>query len=226
MHKRPKHSSWLAALPVRHNQRSSLSRSQSGFSPARLFQSALTKTAFIGLLCGLTLAAGCALSPASHSKASDGGSAKLGLKAGPTASSELISQILAADELFFAAMFDKNDAETLTSLVTDDFEFFHDKFGQIANSRDEFVEKMRQQFEMQKQGTNFRARRELVRDSVAVYPLNNYGALQMGIHRFYAVSPGEPDRLTETGRFTTVWKMENGQWRIARALSYDHVLAK
>ncbi len=37
---------------------------------------------------------------------------------------------------------------------------------------------------------------------------------------------GEPDRLTETGQFTIVWKEEDGRWKLARALSFDHVLAQ
>jgi hypothetical protein len=59
-----------------------------------------------------------------------------------------------------------------------------------------------------------------------VYPLNKYGAIQIGTHRFYAIQQGKPDRLTETGQFTHVWKEENGQWRLARVLSYDHQLAQ
>jgi hypothetical protein len=59
-----------------------------------------------------------------------------------------------------------------------------------------------------------------------VYALNNYGAIQIGTHTFYAVQKDKPDRLTETGLFTHVWQEENGQWKLARVLSYDHVLAQ
>ena len=59
-----------------------------------------------------------------------------------------------------------------------------------------------------------------------MYPINNYGAIETGTHRFYAVKNGEPDRLTETSQFTHLWKEENGQWRLARVLSYDHELAE
>jgi ketosteroid isomerase-like protein len=61
---------------------------------------------------------------------------------------------------------------------------------------------------------------------MAVYPLNNYGAIQVGIHRFYAIAEGKKDQLTETGRFTQVWKKEDGKWKLARVLSYDHKLAE
>ena len=49
--------------------------------------------------------------------------------------------------------------------------------------------------------------------------------LEIGTHTFYAVKSGAPDRLTETGQFTHYWT-ENGQWKLSRVLSYDHVLAK
>jgi hypothetical protein len=59
-----------------------------------------------------------------------------------------------------------------------------------------------------------------------MYPINNYGAIEVGTHRFYAIKKGQTDRETETGQFTLVWKEEDGQWRLARALSYDHQLAE
>ena len=62
--------------------------------------------------------------------------------------------------------------------------------------------------------------------TLRVYPVNNYGAIATGTHEFFAVKAGEPDRLTETGQFTIVWKEEDGRWKLARALSFDHVLAQ
>jgi hypothetical protein len=52
------------------------------------------------------------------------------------------------------------------------------------------------------------------------------GAIESGTHRFYAMSNGKPNRLTEVAQFIHVWKEENGRWRLARVLSYDHVLAE
>ena len=58
-----------------------------------------------------------------------------------------------------------------------------------------------------------------------VYPLNNYGAVETGFHRFYARTPGQPDRLTETAQFSQVRKNEQGVWKLARVISFDHQLA-
>lgn len=107
-------------------------------------------------------------------------------------------------------------------MLADDFEFFHDKFGQIASSPRQFVESVRQGCEAQEKGTNVRARRELIQGSMAVYPMNNYGAIQTGSHRFFGLEPGKPDRLRESARFFHAWKQVDGKWKLARAFSFDH----
>lgn len=152
--------------------------------------------------------------------------AEVRLTPGPTASKELIAEIEASDRALFAAVFDTCDVEKLADLLVEDFEFYHDKWGLAATSREQFVDAIRGQCERQREGTDFRARRELVAGSMKVYPLNNYGAIEVGAHRFYALHQGGPDQLTETALFTQVWKNDGGKWRLARVLSYGHVLAR
>ena len=55
--------------------------------------------------------------------------------------------------------------------------------------------------------------------------IGGYGAMQMGTHRFFALRKGKPDQLTETGKFIDLWKREGDSWKLARVISYDHVLA-
>ena len=145
--------------------------------------------------------------------------------AGP-ASPQLVAEIAALDQALFAAFFDRCDIEAIGGMVTEDVEFYHDKGGLTATSREQLVAAFRGTCERQAQGTDFRARRELVPGTLQVYPLNNYGAIEVGVHRFYAVAPDRPVKLTETGRFTMVWKKEGDAWRLARVLSYDHRLAQ
>jgi ketosteroid isomerase-like protein len=151
--------------------------------------------------------------------------AAVNLTPGAVARPGLADEIRAADAEFFKAFFDTCDVDTVRRYVTDDFEMFHDKSGRVITSGAGFVQDTIDKCKRQADGTDFLSTRKLVPESLKVYALNNYGAIETGIHRFYAVKPGEPDRLTETGQFTIVWKEENGQWRAARALSYDHVLA-
>ena len=60
--------------------------------------------------------------------------------------------------------------------------------------------------------------------TLETYALNDYGAVQLGTHRFYALRRGKPDLLTETSRFVDVWKLENGAWKLSRVISYGHEL--
>ncbi len=62
---------------------------------------------------------------------------------------------------------------------------------------------------------------------VAVSPgcaMANYGAVQVGEHRFYQLLPGKPEKLVEISLFTSVWKKDANGWKLARVLSYDHRL--
>ncbi len=132
-------------------------------------------------------------------------------------------QIAEADQALFRAIFDDCDPEALKGLVTDDFEFYHDKWGQIARSKDEFVKAIRGLCERQRAGTDFKGRRVLVKESLEVYPMKGYGAIESGRHDFFKVEPGKPDVPTEKARFTHLWRLDNGKWLLARVLSYDHV---
>ncbi|HYE43509.1 MAG TPA: nuclear transport factor 2 family protein [Caulobacteraceae bacterium] len=146
---------------------------------------------------------------------------------GAAAPTTEVFEILAArDQELFAALFDRCDADHLATMVAADFEFYHDKGGQTADSGAAFIAGVRQMCEGQKAGTNYRARRELVPGSLQLHMINNYGAVQMGDHRFFKLTPGRPEALVETGRFVNLWKNENGAWKLARVISYDHRLAK
>jgi Domain of unknown function (DUF4440) len=141
------------------------------------------------------------------------------------ASPELIATLAEKDRQLFDAVFGCK-LDVLASLIADDFEFVHDKHGQTADSGAAFMEGMRANCKAQETGDNFRARRELVDGSMTVHVLNQYGAMQMGEHRFYALQSGQPDRLTETGKFIDLWRQIDGEWKLARVISYDHKLAE
>ena len=65
-------------------------------------------------------------------------------------------------------------------------------------------------------------RRELVNGSLEVYPLNNYGAVEIGVHNFYRTLAGQKEKLTTVGKFMNIWQKKNGQWKVSRIISYDH----
>jgi ketosteroid isomerase-like protein len=145
-------------------------------------------------------------------------------RAGPEQTQQQFDEVAAADLALFSAFFDRCDLEALAKMVTDDFEMFHDKNGYMTKSGKEFLDGIKQTCARQKTGEDYRARREMVPGTLKVYPLNNYGAIETGVHRFFQLLPGKPEKLVEISQFTHVWKKEEGVWKLARALSYDHRL--
>jgi hypothetical protein len=151
--------------------------------------------------------------------------APVNLTPGATARPGLVDEIRQADAEFFRAFFDTCDVEVVRRYVADDFEMIHDKGGFVSRSGADFVRVTQDKCKRQADGVDFLSTRRLVPGSLKVYPIQDNGAIEVGTHTFYAVKAGEPDRLTETGQFTHFWKQENGQWKLSRVLSYDHVLA-
>lgn len=152
--------------------------------------------------------------------------APVNLTPGAMARPGLAEEIRRADAEFFRAFFDTCDVDTVRRYIADDFEMIHDKGGIVATSGAQFVQETVDKCKRQAEGTDFLSTRKLVPDTLKVYPIQQDGAIATGTHTFYAVKAGKPDRLTETGQFTTFWKQVDGQWKMMRALSYDHVLAQ
>jgi hypothetical protein len=50
--------------------------------------------------------------------------------------------------------------------------------------------------------------------------------VEIGVHRFYQLLPGKPEKLVEVSQFTHVWKKEESGWKLSRVLSYDHKLTE
>ena len=146
------------------------------------------------------------------------------LTPGAAQTPEMTAAIKQADADLFAAVFDRCDAEATAAMLTDDFRFVHDKNGE--SSRAQFVDDLRSHCARVKTGEDFPARRELVPASLEVWPLDKYGALEIGVHNFYARIPGQPEQMTETGNFMILWKQVGGTWRMAESISYGHKLAK
>jgi len=164
----------------------------------------------------ITLAAGLALLAWSELSSAQ--------RAGPAQTQQLTDEVAAADQALFSAFFDRCDLPALSKMVTDDLEMFHDKNGFMTKSGKEFLDGIASTCARQKTGEDYRARRELVPGTLKVYPLNNYGAVEVGVHRFYQLLPGKPEKLVEVSQFTHVWKKDESGWKLARVLSFDHRL--
>jgi hypothetical protein len=151
------------------------------------------------------------------------GAPQFHLTPGAARTPAMTAAISGADSALFAAVFDRCDPKAVSAMVTSDFRFVHDKDG--ASSRSGFLKAFEEHCARVKSGEDFPARRELVAGSLEVWPINRYGALEVGVHRFYARLPGKPEQLTETGRFMILWRKAGGRWLMAESISYGHSLA-
>ena len=136
---------------------------------------------------------------------------------------ELTDILKAKDSLLFNIGFNKCDLVQTEKLVSNNFEFYHDKSG-ITPSKEKFLESLRNG--LCKDPANYQSRRELIPGSLKVFPLQTngklYGAIQTGEHRFFETVKGQPEKPGSTAKFTHLWLLEFNEWKLARVLSYDH----
>ena len=133
-------------------------------------------------------------------------------------SPELFRDIARMDSLFFAAQ-NACDLEMYASFLTEDYEGYHDRAG-LTTPRAREMEDM--EILCGEQRKRQPLRRELVANTLKVYPIHDYGAIESGEHVFYLQINDGTEKLVGEAKFTIVWKNEDDQWKIARVLSYDH----
>lgn len=129
-----------------------------------------------------------------------------------TASDNLYKEIAHMDSVLFHA-FNNRDIETFKTLFTEDLEFYHDKGG--LTNYDYTIQSLKNTA-----AQNNGLKRELVKGSLEVYPVKDYGAIQVGAHTFCHPENGKMD--CGTFKFVHVWKKINNEWKITRVISYDH----
>ena len=99
--------------------------------------------------------------------------------------------------------FNKHDVKKLRSLFADDLEFYQDNEGLVR------CEQTLRDFQsMFAQGNNMT--RELVENTLEVYPIKDYGAIEIGAHRFCHVENGKNE--CGTFRFVHIWTKK--RWRM------------
>lgn len=127
-------------------------------------------------------------------------------------SNELFKKIETLDSKLFTA-FNTCDLKTFSSMLTEDLEFYHDKGGltNYAHSVNVTKENCERKLGLV---------RTLVPGSMEVYPIGDYGAVQIASHRFCHMENGKED--CGTFKFVHIWRNDNGNWKISRVVSYDH----
>lgn len=137
--------------------------------------------------------------------------------------SDLYKTIISKDSLLFKVGFNTCDIGQFETLLTEDFEFFHDE--DSISDKKKFLYNIRNG--LCAFSATYKLKRELIAGTTEIYPLYKnkvlYGAIQIGIHQFYRITTDKKEIPGSTGRFTHLWLLQKGKWKLARSLSYDHI---
>jgi ketosteroid isomerase-like protein len=122
---------------------------------------------------------------------------------------ELYNTIVHMDSVYFNA-YNTCDMATQASIYSDSIEFYHDKGG-LTTSKQDILDQI-------KKNICGKVTRELVPGSIEVYPINGFGAIEMGLHKFHnhmekEVSP------SKASKFIVIWQKSNDGWKMKRIVS-------
>lgn len=124
----------------------------------------------------------------------------------------LFKEIAAMDKILFDA-FNRQDVDGVNAVFAPDLEFFHDTGG--VKNYEQNLQATRKLF-----AQNMNLQRKLVPDSMQVYPVHNYGAIQTGEHTFCHLVNGKND--CGTFKFLHIWKRNELGWKLTRVVSFGH----
>jgi hypothetical protein len=109
---------------------------------------------------------------------------------------ELYNEIISMDSIFFHAY--NSDINKQALIYGESLEFYHDKGGLTTS---------KQEFDATKQNICGKVTRELVKGSVEVYSIKDYGAVEIGLHKFHnnQEPAGAP---SEASKFIIMWSIK------------------
>ena len=113
------------------------------------------------------------------------------------------------DSIYFDA-YNKCKMDIQTAMYDADIEFYHDKGGLMTSKKD--------LLEALKKNICGKVTRELVPGSIEVYPIKNYGAIEMGLHKFHNNQEKE-NTPSHAAKFIIFWQLKDKEWKIKRVVS-------
>lgn len=124
---------------------------------------------------------------------------------------KLYDIIVKLDSIFFDAYNTCNiNLEKYSSFYADNLEFYHD-LGGLMTSKQAVIDGT-------KKYICGKVTRELVKGSIEVYPIKDFGAVEIGLQKFH--NNEEPvGTLSKVGRFIIIWGNKNNEWKISRVIS-------
>lgn len=134
------------------------------------------------------------------------------LKVYSPVSKELYDTIAHLDSVLFN-FFNLKDIDHLKAFLSKDIEVYQDNIG--LRNYDQTITAFTGLFEK-----DYVLKRELVKGTLEVYPIKDYGAIETGQHTFCHTENGKYQ--CGTFKFIHVWQQKDGQWKIVRLITYDH----
>tara|TARA_R110002051_G_scaffold297564_2_gene363931 strand:- start:5819 stop:6271 length:453 start_codon:yes stop_codon:yes gene_type:complete len=125
-----------------------------------------------------------------------------------TENNALYNTIMELDSTYFKA-YNECDMKTQTEFYDADIEFYHDKGG-LATDKAELLKSI-------EKNICGKVTRTLLKESVEVYPIKDFGAVQTGMHKFY--NNQEPDAISKPTKFIVIWKKTDSKWLMSRVIS-------
>lgn len=122
--------------------------------------------------------------------------------------SDLYKTILKLDNRYFTA-YNTCDLQTQAKLMDEDLEFYHD-MGGLSTSKSDIIKSI-------EENICGKVTRQLVDGSVEVHEIKGFGAVEIGLHKFF--NNREPDAESKPSRFITVWKQDADTWSMHRIIS-------
>lgn len=124
---------------------------------------------------------------------------------------ELFNEIAKMDSIMFDAFNTQNMAK-FKPLFTNDLEWYQDNGGLISYQT--VFENFGNTFKKE-----FKLTRQLVKGTLEVHPIKDFGAIEIGTHQFRHIENGKEE--IGNFKFVMIWQKKDNQWKISRVISYD-----
>lgn len=125
---------------------------------------------------------------------------------------DLFNTIFKLDSACFKAFNEKN-FELFKNYFDSTLEFYHDHSGLTDYKQNMII--FQENFAKGGDLT-----RTLLKETMEVYPVPGFGAVQIARHRFCHTENGKPD--CGVFKFIHLWKKTDSGWKITRIISVDH----
>lgn len=126
--------------------------------------------------------------------------------------SKLYKTIVHMDSVMFDA-FNTQKLDVLKTVFAANVEFYHDLGG--MTDYEATMTGFKNMF-----AQHLGLKRELVQNSLEIYPIPNYGAVEMGVHTFTHKENGKD--VVGTFKFVHTWQFKDGVWKVTRVISVGH----